>query len=140
MTNVSAGLGKRLDPELANCWRSGDDQISKFLREVGLTGEEHNQALYIFPKPTANIERRIEELRIATADDGTWCFLTGETGGEPTVIAWPVADRMAPRKTRKILLALYVEVHSRLVSWWLKNWSRLSEQFFRIDKWSVCRG
>jgi hypothetical protein len=21
-----------------------------------------------------------------------------------------------------------------------KNWSRLSEQFLRIDKWSVCRG
>jgi hypothetical protein len=77
MANVSAGLDKRLDAELAKRWRSADDQISKFLREVGLTGEEHNQALHIFPKPTGNIERSIEELRIATADDGIWCFLGG---------------------------------------------------------------
>jgi hypothetical protein len=24
--------------------------------------------------------------------------------------------------------------------WQAKRWSRLSEQFFRVDKWSVCRG
>ena len=45
MTNVSTGLGKRLDAELATRWRSADDQISKFLREVGLTGEECSQAI-----------------------------------------------------------------------------------------------
>src|SRR5438309_2971230 len=118
MENVSAGLGKRLDPELAKSWRSAYGRISQFLREVGLTGEEHNQALYIFPKPTEDIERAVEELRIATADEGMWCFLGGNAGGKRSVIAWPVARRVTPSK---IFLALYVEVHSRLMSWWLTN-------------------
>jgi hypothetical protein len=116
LAKVSAGLGNRLDPELAKRWRSADGQIPKFLREVGLTGEERNQALYILPKPTENIERSIEELRIATAAEGKWCFLGGGAeDGKRVVIAWPVADRVI---RRKCLLALYVEVHSRLVSWW----------------------
>ncbi len=130
MTNASAGFGKRLNAELAKRWRSTDNQIARFLDEVGLTGEEHNQALYIFPKPTRNIESSIEELRIATADDGIWCFLGGEGDGKHTLIAWPVADRVDPRKIQKIQLAMYVEVHSRLVSWWLTNAWR-SEQLAR---------
>jgi hypothetical protein len=60
MTDVLTGLEKRLDTELAKRWRSADGQISKFLREVGLTGEEHNRALYILPKPTKDMERRIK--------------------------------------------------------------------------------
>lgn len=67
MTDVFSGLGKRLAEGLVKQWRSADGEIDKFLRDVGLTGEEHNQALYIFPKPTANIEHTIEELRVATA-------------------------------------------------------------------------
>jgi hypothetical protein len=127
MTNVSSGLGKRLDLELAKRWRSTEGQITNFLHEVGLTGEVHNQALYIFPKRTANTERSIEQLRIATADDGIWCFLSSEADGKRAVMAWPVANHIPPKK---ILLALYVEVHSRLVSWWLTNAWR-SEQLAR---------
>src|SRR5271165_2366138 len=56
-------------------------------------------------------------------------FLGVKANGNPTVIAGPVADRMVG-ETRKILLALYVEVHSRLVSWWLTNAWR-SEQASR---------
>jgi len=44
LAKASAGLGKSLNPELAKRWRSAHDQISKFLRGVGLTGQEHNQA------------------------------------------------------------------------------------------------
>jgi CRP/FNR family transcriptional regulator, nitrogen fixation regulation protein len=52
MTNVSTGLGKRLDLELAKRWRSAQDQIPTFLREVGLTGEEHSSY-----QPNAEIVR-----------------------------------------------------------------------------------
>jgi hypothetical protein len=87
MSNVSAGLGKRLEADLAKRWRLADGQISRFLSEVGLTGEENNQALYIIPKPARNIEQCIEELRIATADEGKWCFLGAKADGKATVIA-----------------------------------------------------
>jgi hypothetical protein len=127
MANVSAGLGKRLEADLAKRWRLADGQISRFLSEVGLTGEEHNQALYIIPKPARNIEQRIEELRVATADEGNWCFLGGKAHSKEIVIAWPVADCVT---SKQVLLALYVEVHSRLVSWWLTNAWR-SEQLAR---------
>jgi hypothetical protein len=120
MANVSDRLTQDLDAELATRWRSADDQIPKFLREVGLTGEECSQSLYILPQPTENLERSIEELRFATLDDGIWCFLSGKADAEHRLWAWPVAD-MPSKDSRKILLALYVEVHSRLVSWWLTN-------------------
>ena len=81
-------------------------------------------------QPTENIERSIEELRTATLDDGIWCFLSGRSDAERRLWAWPVADRVAPKDTRKILLALYVEVHSRLISWWLTQAWR-SEQLAR---------
>jgi hypothetical protein len=113
------GLGKRLDAELARRWRLADGQISTFLRGVGLTGDEHHQSLYIFPQVTTNMERSNEELRVASADEGKWVFLGGQhADGNRSLMAWPVADGVA---TRKIHLALYVEVHSRLVSWWLTN-------------------
>ena len=127
MTNPSSGLDKCLDVELAKHWRSAHQQISQFLHAVGLTGEEHNQALYIFPKPSANVRQTIDELRTATLDDGMWFFMTGEADGKTAVIAWPVADH-TPRK--KMFLAMYVEIHSRLVSWWLTNAWR-SEQLAR---------
>jgi hypothetical protein len=41
-----------------------------------------------------------------------------------------VVDNIPTKKISKIILALYVEVHSRLVSWWLTNAWR-SEQLAR---------
>jgi SEC-C motif len=132
MTDPSSGLGRRLDVDLAIRWRSADGQIARFLRLVGVTGEEHSQALYIFPKPSADVRQTIDELCIATANDKGWLYQTGEWGGKPFVIAWPVADHTAltARNPKKITLALYVEIHSRLVSWWLTNAWR-SEQLAR---------
>jgi hypothetical protein len=132
MTTVSGGLGKRVDAELAKRWRSSNGVISNFFREVGLTGEEHSQALYIFPKTTENIGRSIDELRIATAHDGIWLYIDGNAGGRHRLIAWPVGSYVPPKK---LLFALYVEVHSRLVSWWLTNAWR-SEQLARAA-WSL---
>ncbi len=119
MTNASAGLGKHLNAELAKRWRSSDDQIARFLNEVGLTGDEFSEALYIQPKQTENYEISIEELRIATADEETYyCYIGLEADENRYLIAWPVAHPVIPKK---VCLALYVEVHSRLVSWWLTN-------------------
>lgn len=118
MTAKAGGLSKRLDAELAKHWLSADGQIAQLLREVGLTGEEHSQALYIFQKDSANVHQTIDEIRVATANDGMWFYITLKHDDENRVIAWPVADH-TPRK--KMVLALYVEVHSRLVSWWLTN-------------------
>jgi len=48
-----------------------------------------------------------------------WCFLGGRAeDGKRTLIALPVAHRMT---RNKILLALYVEVHSRLVNWFYER-------------------
>ena len=131
MSDESNGLSKRLDGDLARRWRSADGEITKFLRENGLTGEQHSKALYFFPRLTTNLQQSFEELRIATAKDGTWFFMTGNSNGKPSMVAWPVADQTPPEK---LLLALYVEVHSRLVSWWLINAWR-SEQLAGATWW-----
>jgi len=112
------GLATRLNRDLAQRWRSSGDEISNFLGEVGLTGEEHSQALYILPKATENVERTIQELRVATIDEDFWCFVTAGSGDRTVVLAWPVGHRISAQHAAS---ALYVEVHSRLVSWWLVN-------------------
>jgi hypothetical protein len=133
---TSGNLDIRLGSQLALGWRSADGKITKFLRDVGLTGEEHHQALYIYPQHTANAAHSIEQIRIATANDNrTYYFLAGKHGGKDTVFAWPVADRKITKNTKKILLALYVDIHSRLVGWWLTNAWR-SEQLARAT-WAL---
>jgi hypothetical protein len=118
MTAKAGGLSKSLDVELAKHWLSADGQITQLLREVGLTGEEHSQALYIFLKDSANVRQTIDEIRAATANDGSWFYITLKHDDENRVMAWPVADHTS---RKKMVLSLYVEVHSRLVSWWLTN-------------------
>jgi hypothetical protein len=48
-------------------------------------------------------------------------------------LAWSV-ELWQYRKTLESRCTMFVRISRKL------RWSRLSEQIFRIDKWSVCRG
>jgi hypothetical protein len=78
MTTKAGGLSRCLNVEQAKHWRSADGQIAQLLREVGLTGDEHSKALYIFGKASVKVDETIDELDAATADDGRWFYISGE--------------------------------------------------------------
>jgi hypothetical protein len=69
----------------------------------------------------------VDALRIKTANEGKWVFLTGTAGDAktPLVIAFPINTTFKLGKTsdafQKSTLALYVEIHSRFITWWLVN-------------------
>ena len=131
MTNVSTGLGKRLDAELAKRWRSADDQIIKILARSWPNGRGAPSSPPHFSasrRETLSAALKNFASLLRTKEYGI--FLGAGLTASVIVIAWPVADRVATKKIKKILLGLYVEVHSRLVSWWLTNAWR-SEQLAR---------
>jgi hypothetical protein len=59
---------------------------------------------------------------------------------QPDAIDDPLTELAREGARRMLAQALIAEADAFVAMWKEKNWSRLSEQFFRIDKWSVCRG
>lgn len=127
MTETIVGLANVVPGDTAAEWQAGRERLTNFLHSVGLTGGEHSQSLHIFPQLVANPEAYVTELRTKVDDGDPWMFITGSIGSarEPMVIAFPVKNGSRPNNSRiankRILSALFVEVHSKLVSWWLVN-------------------
>jgi len=116
---LGGGLGEK--------WRRDSGRLSRFLNSVGLTGGEHSRSLYIFPVQTSNPAHRLEELSVHIDPDEQWITLAGhrEPHKTPLLLAFPVSIKFrggqSQQAFRKNHLALFIEVHSRLVTWWLVN-------------------
>jgi len=118
------GLADIVGGDLPDRWKGGQERISHFLKSVGLTGNEHSQSLYIFPKTVFDPAQYLNDLRAQVGDEEPWIFLTGVAGDDkrPSVMAFPVNKTFHLGHSQAVhLMALFIEVHSRLVSWWLVN-------------------
>src|ERR1700681_2872586 len=107
-----------LDGDLPARWKGEKDRLSQFLKGVGVTGDEHSQSLYIFPQPTRDPIQYLNTLRAQVDDREHWALITGRRGAHevPTVIAFPVSKNLRIEGLRIAQAALFIEVHSRLVS------------------------
>ena len=133
MTDRSIGLGDVVAPELTEGWTQHEGRLSQFLNRLGLTGDECSQSLYILAVHTSDPMHFIQELRTNHGrpeweDPGQWAILVADKAdGAAKVLAFPVSKRLAlvgvgnSQARRNSLLALFIEVHSRLVLWWLVN-------------------
>ena len=125
MTHRRLGLADIIDGDPSRRWNGGREKLPKFLRSVGLIGNECSQSLYIFPKRVLNPTQYGNQLHALVGEEEPWAFLTGTLGDEPTVIAFPASKKVRAGGSKtispKAVMALFVEVHSRLVSWWLVN-------------------
>ncbi len=98
---------------------------------LGLNGDEFHQSLYVLPCSIENPAAKIEALRLATANDGQWAFAVLSKKGKPrSVMAFPVAPDYVIKSDEDIARALFVDVHLRLIAWWLTNAWR-SQQLVR---------
>jgi hypothetical protein len=111
-----------LKRELGDEWTRCEQRLPKLLQSLGLQGGEHSQSLYIFPQRTTEPNILLEKLRAEADPNERWAILTArsETDNRHEVIAFPVGLKLTAN-TKKILLALFIETHSRLVAWWLVN-------------------
>jgi hypothetical protein len=127
MADRKSTLADLVEGDLPARWEREKDRLSQFLKGVGLTEGEHSKSLYVTPKTILRLDQFLEEFRPAVDDKGQWAFLTGKMDADqaPMAVAFPVNKklRMGSGSTllKKSQVALFIEVHSRLVSWWLVN-------------------
>jgi hypothetical protein len=121
MANDEFGLASIIDGDLSARWKSGKGRLSQFLKEAGLVEDALGQALYIFPQTTSDPARYASRLRAHIGEMARWACLTGDK----EVLAFPINTNIdiskARNPLRQSMMALFIEVHSRLVSWWLVN-------------------
>src|SRR5262245_16573334 len=118
-----------IDRGLSDCWRKYKHKLSHFLRHAGVNEGEHSQCLYILAAYPEDPGEYLRGLQTELDDNGQWAVLRGSdaSGTGKIVIAFPVDSKvriseLEPRQAlEKALLALFIEVHSRLVVWWLVN-------------------
>ena len=125
MADPPVHLADIIEANLAENWRR---HKSLFLKSVGLVGGEHSQSLYIAPVRTLNPTQYVEDLATQVDPNERRVILVGESGQSdksPIVLAFPVSKKVhlgeSPQVLRNALRALFIEVHSRLVTWWLVN-------------------
>jgi hypothetical protein len=130
MADRSFGLAEIIEGDLSQTWRREKGRLARFLKGVGLTGDELSQSLYIMPKYSFDPDQYLHGFDDAQLDnDAQWAKIIGPRGpNQPSIVlAYPVSKkvRIAGGGSRQAvcnsLLTLFVEVHSRLVVWWLVN-------------------
>ena len=127
MSNRPMEMIGLLDQGLAVRWKQAEGRLSKFLASVGLARGEHSQSLYIFPATPLDPIRYLRDIETHLEDTEQWAELIGsrDPDNTPMVLAFPVSRKVrlkgSPDALGNAVLALYVEVHSRLVGWWLIN-------------------
>jgi hypothetical protein len=126
MAYRSPDLADLLGGDLADQWKRHEGSFSRFLESVGLTGDEYSQCIYIHitPAPASNPTQYLDALAKQIDPKEQWAYATLTGDLSDSVIVFPVSKkfRCPPREAfRQTCLALFVEVHSTLVTWWLIN-------------------
>jgi hypothetical protein len=130
VADQSIGLADIINGDLSQRWKWAKGRLSNFLEDVGVTGDEHSQSLYILPQYSFEPEHYLHGLEDEQLDnDAQWAKLIGPRGpNQPSIVlAYPVSKKvrivgMASKKAvRNSMRTLFVEVHSRLTVWWLVN-------------------
>jgi SEC-C motif len=127
MTDRRLGLIDIIDSRAADRWTKDRGRLSRLFQSIGLTEGQHSQALYIMSKHPLDVQSYIKELLSTPSDPEQWGVLVGSQGDRSTVIAFPTSTRLrlkglgASKVIRQTTLALFIEIHSKFVSWWLVN-------------------
>jgi hypothetical protein len=111
----SVDFAQQLEAPLAKEWRESVHALGAFLEPLGVTSDVYSRALYIFPV-TGDSSDFVNSLASNVDPNENWALFRGRTGKGEITLAFPVSP-MA--ETPPSLLSLYIEVHSRLVEWWL---------------------
>lgn len=117
MTGRIFGLADFVDPQLGTRWNESRSRIGSLLSEVGVSEGTHTQSVHLYPILTGDPEQTIDELAAATAHEGLWSYLTTTRGPDGRLWIFALPTRNA--SPSNIWLLPYVEIHSRLIAWWL---------------------
>src|SRR5262249_42402100 len=106
-------------------WESRRGKLDALLVPLGLTGDEFHQSLYVFPSAAGDSAAKFEALRSATVEDGQWAvaFFSKQEAErrDRFLMAFPVASDYEIKSNEDVARALFVDIHSRLIAWWLTN-------------------
>ena len=69
-----------IQPNLGDEWSKRAGGLTSFFQDIGLPPGQHSQALYILPVRPRDADSYVDALRIKTANEGKWVFLTGTAG------------------------------------------------------------
>jgi hypothetical protein len=113
---------------------SGETEVSGEVKKGRSQGEASETTIILEPISTPN--RQLEQLMIFYLLRQPQRLLTG-TVDSP--LKW--MKQGLCREVPRALAFIDLPAGAKLIpmAGWLR-WSRLSEQFFRVDKWSLCRG
>ena len=139
MAEIRHTVGQFLGGQFERDWESRRGKLDALLVPLGLTGDEVHQSLYVLPSSAGDSAAKLEALRSATAEDGQWAsaFLSNE-GRDRSLVAFPVAPDHEIKSNEDVARGLFIDVHSRLVAWWLTNAWR-SQQLARAT-WGLGDG
>jgi SEC-C motif len=132
MANRTFGLADLMEGTLSEKWKLYYGRLPQFLERVGLVEGQHSQCLYILPVYRCDAEEYLQKLRNPQLDNNAeWAkmFANRGPGKAPISLAFPVSrglritdkSRDVQQTLRNTFLALFIEVHSRSVTWWLVN-------------------
>jgi hypothetical protein len=126
MIDGQVGLAQILEGDLSVRWTRSEQRLSEFFQSIGLTKDLHSKSLYIFPQMPSDLGGYLEKLRTELDHDEHWAFLTGkgEKSKATVVLVFPVNNTLRIEGARgfsKAFQALFIEAHSRLITWWLVN-------------------
>ena len=118
-------LERGIAPPLLSSWRSAAERFGGLLGSLGVTEETQTTEILLRQVPIESPQRFSTDLATATAeDDAYWLYFTLSDGKSRAALALPVAKRLSPASAS---LGLYVEIHSRLIAWWLTYAWRTSQ-------------
>ena len=122
MAEIRHTVGQFLGGQFERDWESRRGKLDALLLPLGLTGDESHESLYVFPSSVGDSAAKLEALRSATANDGQWAFaFLSNEGRDRSLVAFPVAPNYEIKSNEDVARALFIDVHSRLVAWWLTN-------------------
>jgi hypothetical protein len=120
MTDRPPSLSALLKGDLSVQWTQSYQKLLEFFHVIGLKGDEHSQVLYINPVTVSDLDAYVSRIRLDKGEH--WYCIGGHIDSEQVVLAFPVGKKLKSSQVfSKGPLALFIEVHSRLISWWLIN-------------------
>jgi hypothetical protein len=110
-------MNRDVEPSIYERWRAAEHELSAFLERIGVTPEVSTAAVWLHPVPTAGEHAFGETLARAAGADENWAMLvtTPDASGQQFGFAMPVAS--SHRDAR--FFFRFVEIHGRVVVWWL---------------------
>lgn len=116
---TNGGIADIVDHALGVRWKAAARRVDQFLNGLGVSENMLTQTMILYPISTTNVDHTTSNLAALTADDGLWACMTTKPNDKGTshVFAFPVR-KFSSQNTD---VAPFVDVHSRLVAWWLVN-------------------